>query len=388
MSNDLDPVIVAALYEAAMAPDAWLRVLDHLHPLVNARASALLVAERSNSEGAPHQFARTSSLLTQAVMEPYMRDYAHYERDHVNRVFDSEPGCVVVDEAFDDRDSIVKRPDVAFGLKHLGIVDRFGVRLNDDRAWFDCIAFQYPANRGNVTHEEFARLTPYLPHIAQAVALGRMYDSIRRRYDAVLGVLNRIRLGILIVRDDGQIVLANDTAHAVVAASPHLHITRDGRLGFSNPDTSRQFVQQIEHIASTARGESQSARAYVDIGHGADDGDGDDTRNLILELSPLNDAASELETGFRGVLAMLIDPTTTYSVKPDVLRLLYDLTEAETHVARLLSDGMPYSHVAEHRNVERDTIKSQVSSIYSKMRTNSRAGFYRRLVSIALPFDD
>lgn len=59
-----------------------------------------------------------------------------------------------------------------------------------------------------------------------------------------------------------------------------------------------------------------------------------------------------------------------------VLQSLYGLSKAESEVANLLSSGNTYDAVAEQRGVGRNTIKVQVSSIYSKMRTDSRAGFF------------
>lgn len=373
--------ILSALYNVALKSENWNEVLDLIHPLVNASGAGLLMCERTIDEhGVLHQFYKASELLNDEHLPIYNQNYAHLEHFHVNKVFQSEAGTVVLDENFVDRDKIVLRPDVAYALKNWGVLDRFGVRLNDDEAWVDCLAFQYLPERGNVTTKEFSNLAPYIPHLAQAVSLGRMYDTIRRKYQAVLSVLDRLDLGILLLRDDGMIILCNHYGRKVIDSSPHISITLAGKLLAKDQSKNTKLRHSINEICSSAKGLGSVAKSYVALGTVAS------VDNLLIELSPLSDADSEVETGFKGALAIIVDPNREHKIQPDVFTSLYGLTDAESSVATLLSAGNSYEHVAQIRDVGKDTIQSQVSSIYRKMKTDSRAGFLRRLISIKLPF--
>lgn len=379
----MNPKILSELYNVALEPAKWCDVLGLIHPLVNASGAGLLICERTMDEhGVLHQFSKASELLNDEHLPIYNQNYAHLEHYHVNKVFQSKPGTVVLDESFDNREEIVLRPDVAFALKNWGVLDRFGVRLNDDEAWVDCLAFQYPPERGNVTTKEFSNLTPYLPHLAQTVSLGRMYDSIRRKYQAVLSVLDKIDLGILLLRNDGVIILCNEYARKIIDSSPHIDITLAGKLRAIDKSTELKLRHSINEICSSAKGVGSVAKSHLALGTDAS------VDNLLVEISPLSDADSEVETGFKGALVIIVDPNRAHNIQTDVFTSLYGLTVAESNVATLLSDGKSYEHVAQIRNVGKDTIKSQVSSIYRKMKTDSRAGFFRRLISIKLPFVD
>ena len=379
----MNPKIITALYDVALEPEKWSDVLGLIHPLVNASSAGLLICERTADEyGVLHQFARASELLNNEHLPIYNQNYAHLEHYHVNKVFQSTPGTVVLDENFDDREKMLTRPDVAYALKSWGILDRFGVRLNDDEAWVDCLAFQYPPDRSNVTNKEFSNFAPYIPHLAQTVSLGRMYESIRRKYQAVLTVLDKIDLGILLLRDDGTIILCNEYGRKTIDSSPHIDITSAGKLHAKDQFTDLRLRESVVEICSSANGNGSVAKSYVALGTDVS------SDNLLIELSPLSDVEYEIEAGFKGALAILVDPNRVHRIQPDVFKSLYGLTKAESDVATLLSDGNSYEHVAQIRDVGKDTIKSQVSSIYSKMKTDSRAGFFRRLISITLPFVD
>lgn len=132
--------------------------------------------------------------------------------------------------------------------------------------------------------------------------------------------------------------------------------------------------------ASTAEGKELSSRELIAVGA---DVSGD---NLLLEITPLSDSSSEIDTGFRGAMVLVIDPNRAMSIPLDALKVLYGLTQTEAQVAELLSEGHSYDNVAEVRNVGKETIKSQVASLYRKMNTDSRAGLVRRVLSISLPF--
>lgn len=210
----------------------------------------------------------------------------------------------------------------------------------------------------------------------------RMFDCIRNRYQAVFSVLNRLDIALLILDESSRVILNNDCAAQLIDESPHLKISPQGRLGSANARTQQAMQQAINLAASTACGTALSAKQLLRLG---DDFSND---NLLLEITPLSDASAEIETGFRRAMVLVVDPNRSVSVPLDALKLLYGLTESEAQVASLISDGHSYNTLADIRNVQRETVKTQVSSLYRKMKTSSRAGLVRRIFSVSLPFKD
>lgn len=191
--------IISKLYDAAVNPNYWPEILDDMAMSIGARGSALLMLETMGDYN--YSINKLSSLFTQQSPElavTYEKEYAGFESEHFANVSQSPAGKIIKDiDYIRDPEQFRKRPDVMFLENSFGIYERFAVRLNEGKAWFDCITFQYASDRGNISKSEHEILRYYLPHLAKSTELSRVFIELRRRYDAVLSVLDRFLLGFL-----------------------------------------------------------------------------------------------------------------------------------------------------------------------------------------------
>ncbi|OED35921.1 hypothetical protein AB833_29140 [Chromatiales bacterium (ex Bugula neritina AB1)] len=375
----MDKELISKLFATGTYSSKWPPLLDQLHPLCNAKGAGLVVVENvPDAKGRTHHFNCLSTSFDSDIQSYYADNYSHHEVDHIKLVFEGRVGEVITDPAFDDIEAISQRPDVAYLIEYMDIFDRFGVRLNDDKAWSDAIAFQYGPERSNVTPEEYARVQPYMHHIGQAIAMGRIYDSIRSRYQAVLSMLDRVNVGMLLLRSDGAIVICNRFAQQVIDESSRLTISSSGYFVATNRNESAELKQKIDGLSEEA---TSASKQYVRLGGDLENND------LVIELSRLLDDEGDVGNGFEGVIAILVDPNRPFQLGMDALSV-YSLTASESELANLIANGLDYKAAAEHRGVGHETIKTQARSLMRKMRADSRAGIVRRLLSLGLPFVD
>ena len=379
----LDTAVTINLYDAALDPTKWSIALDGLCPMMGARSANILVIDSVSDKGPPpYSTLRLSSVFDPELAQKYVRDYSFHEQNHVMAVFSAKPGVIITDPDFTDRDTILKRPDVAFLHKHFGFIDRIGIRLNSDKEYGDCLAFQYAPERSISNTEEFTRLKPYLPHIAQAVASSRLYDAIRRRYSAVLAVLDRVNIGLLLVRPNGSIVFSNLTADEICNDSPSIKKSTGGYLQLSDPASQLLLTKSIEEVSSTASGIGNNSKRIVLAGSSSDN------NKIMLEITPLRDSEIEIERGLFGALVMIIDPNRDTALNITGLTQLYSLTPTESVIAEMVSSGKSNKEISDERMVSPETVKSQLQSLYRKTQTSNRTGLLRRIISIAVPFKD
>jgi len=371
----LDSSIVSELYGTADSPTKWSSILDRLHPIVNAKGAGLIVVDRYSEEnGPPNQFGVTSSSLPLDKMAIYNTEYAKYEREIVAIGERTPVGQMVVDPAFKDRETISNRPDVAFCIENFGIRDRFGVRLNDDKAWYDVLAFQYDTSRGNATKEEFSKVVPYISHVAQSVTQGRIFDQIRKRYGAVLSMLDRVNIGMMLLRSDATVLIMNECSKEIFDRSPFLSVTANRKISLRSSENSR-LLHEIADLGKSHSSENPKRHIYL-----KDD--------LLVELSPLCDTQGDIEKSFLGVMALFIDPKSPIAINEKGITQVYDLTNAELDVTKSIGIGRSIVEVAEDRNSSPETVKKQLKSIYQKTASSSQADLVRRIISISLPFRD
>lgn len=374
--------IVSRLYDAAIDPNRWTESLDQLAAEIGAKSSALLILETLNEYR--YSISKCSSHINLQPEDAriYERDYSKYEAEHFARVAKMPAGKIIKEiDYVDDPNAYRYRPDVAFLEQRFGIFERFAVRLNEEKAWFDCITFQYDTSRPNITRAEVEVLRQFIPHIAKTTNLSRTFIELKNRYSAVLGVLDRLFVGVFLLLDSGEVLLKNTTADNLVSKQDGLFITRDKKLSCSDSRTSRQLKLAIKNACGTAAAEKNSGSARLKVARPS----GNDS--YLVDISPIRDTDKEIDAHYRGAIAMVIDCDQRLPININGLQTLYELTAAEASVAQHLIEGKKVNEVAEIRGTSPETVKSQAKSIFSKTQSNSRTELFNRLLSVQLPIE-
>lgn len=373
--------LTADIYDAAVDEMRWPGLLERIAAPLGARGTALLVLE--NREDFHYQISTFSEGYgdVSPIVREYEREFAHHEADHFSRVAVSEPGRIVIEPGFlEDRLSMLERPDVKFLADKLGILDRFAVRLNDDRAWFDCLTAQYPPDRGNASKEEQAALALIWPHVAAVVAMSRAFHKLKQHYQAVLTMLDHLSVGLMLVLPSGRVLLSNASANEIIDAQPHLRIHTNGRLTSGNSAVDAELQQALRVTSDTACGiAAETSRTIITppVSSGS---------QCLLEINPIGDGQNELGEHFRGSLVTLIDTGIHGGVRNiDGFQALYALSSAESDVATLIAQGLSSRDIADARGVSLETARSQIKALLRKTDSRNRVELVRRIMTVQLP---
>jgi len=369
---------ISLLYDAALNPNYWEESLDLIAPLIGAKSSALLILETLGTYN--YSISKTSSMFSLDVKNTYQEKFSSYEEAHFSNVALSSPGDLVYDADYlRDPASFKRRPDVEYLINQAGVYERFAVRLNSEKAWFDCITFQYSQGRGNIRESERKILQTFIPHIAKAATLSRTYTELRNRYSAVLTILDRLRLGVFIVSSSSDVILKNATAEKLLDQREGLFINSAGKLTANNDASSQYLSEAIVAACNSSKGDEVGGSAKLLLPKSSQKED------YLLDISPLKDTDGELESGLTGALVTVIDIELQGFIEIEGLAKLYQLSSAEEGVAGLIVQGKKYSEMAEIRNVSPETIKTQVNSIMLKTGSSSRSELFARIFKINLP---
>jgi DNA-binding CsgD family transcriptional regulator len=103
-------------------------------------------------------------------------------------------------------------------------------------------------------------------------------------------------------------------------------------------------------------------------------------RGFQILVTPL--ALPAARSGHPSAAAALFvsDPERSVGGIDEVLRGYYGLTPAEVRLAALLMDGRSLEEAAEHLELSRHTVRSQVKRIFSKTETRRQSELVRLLL--------
>ncbi len=376
--NDL--LLIGDIYDAAINPDAWSGILDRLAPAVGAVGATIQAAEALDHTW--FGFQKASGIYPLHVLKEYAEKYAHYDVPAIVKSATSPAGTIVTDEdVWPEPGFFENRPDVVWLRNEINVFRRMAIRLNDERAWIDAVTYHYAGDRDGATELERRSALMFWPHIAKAVALGRGFHMLQTRYNAVLGALDRYRVGLFLVFPNGEVLERNRSAQEIVDRQQGIGIGPNSKLLLRSAEDLMQVQAAVREIGMTAAGEGAAESVLMRI----DKADGGDP--YLIEISPVRDSNGEIDSRFKGALISVIDPDNRDFVSTRGLQKLYELTDTEISVVELLVGGRSLPEIADIRGVSPETVKTQQKSIFRKTGAASRTDLIRLALTVNLPVE-
>jgi DNA-binding CsgD family transcriptional regulator/PAS domain-containing protein len=368
------------LYSTTFGVEQWPRALDAIAELIGGNGALLFVRDEGPEE---LQISATSTRYLPQDIDTYLNSLAKGEEYRWVRVLDELPPRTIQTDVdiWPDRSVYDAMPSVRF-LKSLQLYGRVAVRPCAHGGWKDALTLLFDEVHGGIRPEEAERLALLVPHVARAIEVQRPFQLLMRRFAGVLAALDRLGIGVVIVRADGEVVVTNHEADRILLASDGAARNGRSRITAVDPDADARLRAAIARVGRAARLEERGATVTIELPRRS----GSDP--YLVDVAPLRDDGAEMGSAFSGVLLTVIDPEHREMVSIQGLARSYGLTPVETIVCRMLAQGLTLREIAESRGVSLDTIKSQSRAIYGKTHTRNRRELVRRALSIVPPLLD
>jgi DNA-binding CsgD family transcriptional regulator len=187
-------------------------------------------------------------------------------------------------------------------------------------------------------------------------------------------IFESLILGVILLSSKGHVTTMNPAAKRILAGNRGLFVDRFG-LRAEQAAESKRLEQLIA-----------SATAHLTIADGETGGCVTISRK---DSSPLQVVVSRLrgldidETHPIRAIVFICDTTSHTRPTRETLMAHFGLTPAEYRVAMLLADGHGPNEIAQMLGVSRNTLKSQLSSIFRKTDTSRQAQLVRLLLQLS-----
>ncbi len=380
----LDPAGYSALgdiYDAAVNPGRWRRALDSVADALDAKAIALLIRQ-------PGSDTRDKQLLSSAYLNFIRSPWGIYYGLRLMRLQDPDWDFLSQQPAHHpvpdlriglDTEKLDRRKDYAMLRKRVGVRRRLGVRLNDDRLWFDAISVAYDASIDEIPIEVQRRALPLLPHLTKAAQIGRTFAALKARYKAVLSALDHVGVGLCIASPEGDVIVENSELRRILDSDDGLALSA-GKIRTFDTDTSQEIAMAVSRAGRTVQGRESMAEHLVAVPRRSEG------EPYLLDVAPLRDSqASDLGEALEGALITVVDPRHMPILRMDRFTVLYDLTESEAAVCGLVLKGHNLDEIAEIRGTSPVTAKNQVAAILSKTGVRRRSELIRLVLRVLPP---
>lgn len=215
--------------------------------------------------------------------------------------------------------------------------------------------------------EDRALLELLAPYVRRAVGVGLRLNERSTDVEMLLGLLDALALGVVLLDDRSRVTFANRSATEILGAPAGAAPDE----GFEERRDRRTAALRAL-LRSRTLSEQGAALAYPHP---------EDGRSLQIVSTPLRwpDAGAEVAARFATAL-FLGDPGSGVGGAVEGLGALYGLTPAEERLASLLAGGATLAEAAENLSIRMSTARGVLKSVFSKTGTRRQAS----LVSLIL----
>ena len=173
-------------------------------------------------------------------------------------------------------------------------------------------------------------------------------------------ILDKLDRGVLVMDSRGDVIDSNPLAARVLQECEGISL-RSGRLSFTDPAIDKRMLQAIaKYRAGNGYGHPViAARVPCTCS--------EPCRILVVPVPPAEDGR---DIAF---VALLYPPNGMNDMSVEVLRQVYNLTEAQAEVARSLYAGRSVEDTALALNLSLNTIRTHLKHIFTKCEVSSQA---------------
>lgn len=355
-----DDALIDRIYEAAIVPELWPRVLAELCILAGAWASGLLAFDPVGemryvaTESYQEAFARFVELGRNYDNQRPKRALAS---GHAGFLYDTE----LMTEAELDVDPIYRD-----FLRPFGVGWTAGTVIpvpSSDLLVFD---FAHTLEQGPFDRAAMELLDLYRPHLARSALFAHRLglEAARTATEA----LDVVGLPAAVLTVEGRVVAANT---AFAALEPHFGIGAFDRLAVEHAPARAMLGSALDGLRTGSFAPVNSIPVPAAGGPA-----------FVAHIVPVRRGGADV---FARAAAVLVVTAVSAPEAPltELLHGLFDLTPAEARLARALSGGATPRQFADGASLSPETVKKQLQAIFSKTGTTRQAALVHLLAGIS-----
>jgi len=206
-------------------------------------------------------------------------------------------------------------------------------------------------------------------HFKRAVKIQHKVSRLEAITHAFTDILNRLPIGVMLVRSDASVIANNQMASDLLAATGHLRVEH-GALMANSAANTRTLHAMIQESLSTEHNEPMNMSLGLD---------GELTSVWVAASASIH---VSLQAGETLAAVFIHSPKYQRQIPLAAFAEKYQLSRAETRLAKTMLNGChTLNDAADHLGVSKHTVRAQMKTIFSKTNTGSQVELMKKMLT-------
>jgi DNA-binding CsgD family transcriptional regulator len=365
--------LIGAIYDAALDPTLWPKVLPKSAQFVGGRAAALFYKDAASKSGDVAYYCGIDPHYRQLYFDKYIK----LDPLTIGHFFAEVEQPVAVADIMSYDEFLETRAYREWGQPQ-GLVDVLNVALDKTATSAAMYCVFRHVRDGRVDDEMRRRMRLIVPHLRRAVLIGNVIDLKTAEADSFADTVDGISAGMFLVDANGRIVHANASGHAMLAQGSLLLVI-GGKLAPKDVSAEQALC---EVYAMAECGDGAMGVKGISIPLMTPSGE-----RYVAHVLPLTSGARRRRgSRYAAVAAVFVHKAALNTRSPpEVIGKHYKLTPTELRVLLAIVQVGGMRDVAETLGIAESTVKSHLHRLFAKTGTKRQADLVELVASYASP---
>jgi DNA-binding CsgD family transcriptional regulator len=369
--------LIGDIYDAAIDPALWGRVLGTTRMFVGGWAAALSWKDVVGKTGINYH---EDGSQDPSFRKLYFDKYVKMDPFTTSQYF-AEIGEPIATADMIPYEEFLESRLYKEWVRPQGLVDAAVTALDKSATSFAFFVVFRHERDGLVDDEMKRRLRLVVPHIRRAVLIGKVIDIQKAEAASFADTLDGISAGMFLVDATGRIVHANAAGHVLLKGACVLR-AEGGRLMVNDPQAHQTLT---ETFATAANGDAAIGIKGVAVPLVARD-----EGSYVAHVLPLTSGARrQAGMNYAAAAALFVHKAALDTPSPpEAIAKAYKLTPTELRVLLAIVEVGGVPQVAEALGIAETTVKTHLGHIYEKTGSSRQADLVKLVAEFSNPLLD
>lgn len=369
MHDDEFHHILNCIYDAALDPTEWENVLSLLSQFLNAEQSYMRILNTPKNDVKLTYYHNKDPSWGQAY-----KDYYIHKDPWLNKILSADKSIISCTHHYlsdKEYESLEFHQDfVAPQNNHYGL----GGKINIDNATTGFISFNRDRSKQGFENKHLENLKILAPHIKRSLLINKRIHYCEIKSNILKDSLDQINGPLLLVDKHGKIAYLSSLAEQLLTKNIGISVKKQCIFISSYDDNLK--LQKLIHQATNINGSLSRQGGILKCNN-----PGTHT-TLSIFVTPVGAGNLTAETPYDNMALLLLHTNNQETtVSTELLRNLYNLTPAEAKLSLYLYQGYSLDEIAGMASRSKNTLRSQLRSIFNKMGISKQSELIRIISS-------
>lgn len=356
--------LISNIYDAALEPGQWKKMLENLMLTFNGEQATLRIIDSTSNTVLLHYDHNKDPIWNKLYREYYI-----HQDPWLNKILKNGKAAIACTHHFLQDKEYEKlgfyRDFVGPQGTHYGL----GGRIHVDKNITGFIAINRNRNKWGFESEYMSSLQFLTPHIQKALLINDRTHNVELKQNLLRDALNKINNPIVLVNKNGEILFINSQAEKLIEQQAGIAIQNNHVYILSQADNKK--LNKLIHQAT-------DPNSLLQQGGGLHFTHPTDQASMSILVSPINPNRVNNDTqSNENALLVLSSHNQWQPLSADLLSSLYDLTRAEARLTVSLCQGLTLDDMANKFSLSKNTLRSQLRSCFNKTGVSRQAELIR-----------